>query len=684
MLASCTGGSTEAPKAAGGPAGDARSLEQDAIARGLDPAEARAALETFTAPGRFDEFTMFTSGGHSGSIYLIGIPSMRLLKEIPVYAPNSWQGWAQGSEEGARILKEGTFAPDLPTVTWGDLHHPQLSLTKGDYDGEWCFATDKACGRVAVVDLRDFKTKQIVKTPNTVTDHNGYCTENTEYFVTSTFQPSPGGPGGYAPIEELKDRYRGAMTFHKFDRKEGRIHLEQSFQIELPPYWQDLNVGGKEDTDSDGMAFTNSLDTELAYGGNMEGKPPMEIGASMNEMDFLHVILWKKAEALVKSGSPKVVVRNGIRVIPLEVARDEGLLYFVPESKSPHGCDVTPGGEYIITSGKLDPHVTAYSAAKIARAIAEKSIEKTDPYGIPILKYDACREAYVEVGLGPLHTCFDDKGCAYTSLFLDSAIAKFTLGPPYNPPDKAWKVVDKIDTNYNIGHLQTPGSNTRSPRGRYVVALNKWVVDRHPSMGPLHPQNLQLIDTSGEKMRLLCETPIIGEPHNANIIETEKIASWRTYPSGTDVATMKQPDPRATKQGEERVEKTADGVHAHIVVIRSHYKPDIIRCKQGDHVIMDLTNVETAEDATHGFGLVGYNATASIDPGATQRIEFVATKSGSFPWYCTEFCSALHMEMTGWLLVEPKEAAQAPAPATDPKVADAPGAGAGPSTEIVK
>ncbi len=627
------------------------TLERTALDHGLTPEEARAALEVYTPPGKYDEFTMFASGGHSGSVYVIGIPSLRMIKEIPVYAPNSWQGWGYGAEESRKVLEEGTYGPGLPLTTWGDLHHPQLSLTEGDYDGEWLFATDKAAGRVAVVDLRDFKTKQIVKTPNVLTDHNGFLTKNSEYMVTSTFQPSPGGPGVYAPIEQYKEKYRGAITFHAFDRKAGRIRLDRSFQIELPPYWQDLSIGGKGDNDD--ICFTNSLNTEMAIGGDAEGKPPMEIGASMNEMDFLHVVFWKKAEELANSGSPKVVVRNGIRVIPLEVARDEGLLYFVPESKSPHGCDVTPGGEYVIVSGKLDPHVTAFSIAKIRAAVDAKNFEGKDVYGIPILKYDACKEAYVEVGLGPLHTVFDDKGNGYTSLFLDSAVAKFTLGPPYNTPDKAWKLVDKIDIHYNIGHLQTPGTNTLHPLGRYLVALNKWTVDRHPGVGPLHPQNLQLIDISGPKMRLLLETPIIGEPHNAQIIETSKVAGWRAYPPGTDPATM-APSPDATKQGEERIERTADGIHAHICVIRSHYKPDIIRAREGDRVVLDITNVESAEDATHGFGLSGYDLTASIDPGATERVEFTAGKPGVYPFYCTEFCSALHMEMGGWFLVEPR------------------------------
>ncbi|MCC6995691.1 MAG: Sec-dependent nitrous-oxide reductase [Deltaproteobacteria bacterium] len=632
--------------------GEGASLEAIAQAHNLDPAEARAALEVYTPPGRYDEFTMFSSGGHSGSVYVVGIPSLRLLKEIPVFSPNTWQGWGQGADEGDKILREGSFSPNLPTQTWGDLHHPQLSLTKGDYDGQFLFASDKPTGRVAVIDLRDFHTKQIVKTPNTISDHALFVMENTEYVVTATFQPSPGGPGVYAPLETYKDRYRGAITFHKFDRAAGRIVLAQSFQIELPPYFQDLAIGGKGP--SKDYIFTNSLNTELSTGGNLEGRPPFEIGASRNEMDYMHVINWRRAEALVLSGSPKLVEKGGIKVIPLEVARDEGLLHFVPESKSPHGCDVAPGGEYILTSGKLDPHVTAYSFAKIKKAIDEKNYEKLDPYGIPILNYDAVKEAYIEVGLGPLHTVFDDKGNGYTSLFLDSAVAKFTLGPPYHSAAEGWKLVDKIDINYNIGHLQTPGSNTVRPRGRYLVALNKWVVDRHPAMGPLHPQNTQLIDLSGDKMRLVNEAPSIGEPHNATIIETDRIAAWVTYPALTDPATMQTPAANATKQGDERIEKTADGVHVHMVVIRSQYKPDTIRVKQGDRVVIDITNAESARDATHGFGLHGYNVTASIDPGATQRIEFIASQPGAYPFYCTEFCSALHMEMAGWFMVEPR------------------------------
>jgi nitrous-oxide reductase len=620
--------------------------------RNLTPDEAEAALKTFVPPGKYDDFVMFTSGGHRGSVLLYGIPSMRLLKEIPVYAPDSWQGWGQGDADAAEILKKGSYGDGLPVQTWGDLHHPQLSLTNGKYDGEWLIGTDKSAGRVAIISLRDFKTKSIFKIPNADSDHHGVFTDSSEYIIVSSFFPMPfNEKNSYAPIEDYKSKYRGSVSFLKFDHKAGQIVPGESFQIELPPYFQDLSIAGRGP--SDGYFFINSMNVEMATGGDMEGKPPMEIAASQREMDYLHVIDWKKAVEVAKDATKTKLV-NGIKVIGLPTLIAEKLMYFVPESKSPHGVDLAPGGEYVVVSGKLDPHVSVYSVDKIKKAISEQNFEGKDDFGVPILKYDACIEAHIETGLGPLHSVFDNQGNGYTSHFLDSTVVKWTLGPPYNPPDKAWKVVDKVSVHYNIGHLQAPGSNTKKPWGKYVVALNKWSVDRFPALGPLHPQNLQLIDISGPKMKLLSDTPTIGEPHNSMMIPTEMLQAWTTYPDiGWDPAKMKHSE-YATEQGKESVERKGNTVIVKGTVVRSHYTPDIVRVKEGDHVIFAWTNVESARDSTHGFGLHGYNINLSIDPGATQRAEFVATKAGVYPYYCTEFCSALHMEFTGWLLVQPK------------------------------
>jgi nitrous-oxide reductase len=628
------------------------SLEKIMMERNLSPDEAAAALKVFVPPGKMDDFVMVTSGGHQGNVFLYGIPSMRLLKTIPVYSSDVWQGWGQGDEASDQIMRKGSFGGGLPKLTWGDLHHPQISLTNGKYDGEWIAVSDKSAGRVGIISMRDMRTKLIFKTPNTVSDHHALWSDNSDWLVQTSFFPIPyGEPKGYAPIEKYKDKYRGAASFLKFDRKAGKIILAESFQMELPPYFQDMSILGRGP--SDGYLFVNSLDTEMATGGTMEKKPPMEVGASQREMDYLHVINWKQAIDVVKDPKKSKMV-NGIRVIPLTTAVAENLIHFVPESKSPHGVDLVPGGEYIVASGKLDPHVSVYGAEKIKSAIAAKNYEGKDSFGVPILKYNACLEAHVQLGLGPLHSVFDNQGNGYTSLFLDSAVAKWTLGPPYNTPDKAWKLVDKVSIHYNIGHLQAPGTNTKKPYGKYVVALNKWSVDRFPALGPLHPQNLQLIDITGPKMVLLSDTPTIGEPHNSQIMPIELMQAWTTYPEvGWDAAKMAKSS-SATLQGKESIRRQGNIVTVNGTVMRSHYTPDIVRVKEGDKVVFNWTNVETARDATHGFGLHGYNVNLSLDPGATERTEIVATKAGVYPYYCTEFCSALHMEMTGWLLVEPK------------------------------
>jgi nitrous-oxide reductase len=635
------------------PTGGGNPLDEIILQRGLTPDEAEAALKIFVPPGKYDDFVMVTSGGHRGTVMLYGIPSMRLLKEVPVYAPDSWQGWAQGGIESGEVVKKGSYGEGLPTQTWGDIHHPQISLTNGKYDGEWMIGTDKSAGRVAIISMRDFKTKSIFKIPHMTSDHHGLFTDNSEYIIVSSFFPTPfNEPKGYAPIEQYKEKYKGMVSFLKFDRKIGRIVPAESFQIELPPYFQDLSIAGRGP--SEGLFFINSMNTEMATGGSLEGKPPMEIGASQREMDYLHVIDWKKAEQVAKDATKAKAV-DGITMIPLATVVAENILHFVPESKSPHGVDLVPGGEYVIVSGKLDPHVSVYSAEKIKKAIADQNFEGKDEFGVPILKYDACLEAHIPTGLGPLHSVFDDKGNGYTSHFLDSTVVKWTIGPPYNPPEKAWQVVDKVSVHYNIGHLQAPGSNTRKPWGKYVVALNKWSVDRFPPLGPLHPQNLQLIDVSGDKMRLLSDTPTIGEPHNSMIIPTEMLQAWPVYPEiGFDPVAMKHSD-FATMQGQEKITREGNTVTVNGTLQRSHYTPDIVRVKQGDKVVFNWTNIESAQDATHGFGLHGYNVNLSIDPGATERAEVVASRAGVYPYYCTEFCSALHMEFTGWLLVEPKK-----------------------------
>jgi len=570
---------------------------------------------------------------------VIGVPSMRLLKLIGVFTPEPWQGYAYGDDSN-KIIAAG--AQSGHQITWADVHHPNLSETKGDYDGQYLFVNDKANARVAVVDLTDFSTKQIVANPLVASDHGGaFVTPNTDYVIETSQYPAPLGRE-YAPLSEYKNKYRGLAMFWKFDRQKGRIDPTQSWAIELPPYSQDLADAGK--LGSDGFAFINSFNTEMATGGTLDGKPAIESGASQNDMDYLHVIDWKKAEQLVVQG--KTTTIKGVRVIGLQTAADEHVLTLIGEPKSPHGCDVTPDGTGIVVGGKLDTHTTVYEFSKIKQMIADKKFEGKDAFGIPILPFKDSIRGQVEIGLGPLHTVFDDKGNAYTSVFIESKVAKWSL--------KDMKMLEKLSVHYNIGHILAAEGDTVSPDGKYVVAMNKMSIDRFTQVGPLYPQNFQLIDITGEKMRMLYDMPIgIGEPHYSQMIKADKLKPIKMYPVGTNPVTG-QRDPYAVEGGKERIERHGDVVDVYMSVVRSHFTPDQVEVNEGDTVNFHLTSLEQAEDQTHGFTVDMYNVNVSIEPGKHENITIKADQPGVYPFYCTEFCSALHLEMTGYMLVKPK------------------------------
>ena len=622
-----------------GPGGDVSAI---ARSRGLTDADVVAAVSTFQPTGQMDDYILFASGGHSGQVAVIGVPSMRLLKIIAAFTPESWQGYATGSDEHEHLMESAQMAGH--EITWGDSHHPALSETAGDYDGQFMFINDKANPRIAVIDLRDFETKQIVVNENMGTNHGGaFVTPNTEYVIEAAQYAIPLWTD-YADLDRYEEEYRGLVTMWKFDREAGRIDEDASFSLELPPYWQDLSDAGKGP--SEGWLFLNTFNSEMATGGVESGNPPFEAGVSQNDMDYMFIINWEEAERVAaESGTTRV--RNGRRIIPIQTAVDRGLMYMVPEPKSPHGADVTPDGTRIIVSGKLDPNVTVYSFDLIQQAIAAGNFQDTDQYGIPIIAFDDVVTGQLEVGLGPLHTQFDGRGCAYTSIFLETQVTKWCLEP--------LEVVDKIDVHYNVGHLAAAEGDTRSPDGNYLVAMNKWSIDRFNDVGPLLPQNFQLIDISGDEMQLLYDMPIgFGEPHYAQMISADKLQPFEVYPEiGYDPTTMSTAEV-IVNAGDERIERRGSEVHVYMSVIRSHFTPEHIRVRQGDSVIIHLTSVEQAKDATHGFAIAKYNINVSLEPGESATVSFRADTPGVYPYYCTEFCSALHLEMVGYLLIEPR------------------------------
>jgi nitrous-oxide reductase len=589
-----------------------------------------AADRVYVKPGEHDDYYAFLSGGHSGQVYVYGMPSCRHITTIPVFTPEPASGY--GVDEESKAMLKG--------FTWGDAHHPGLSETDGDYDGRWLFINDMPNARIARIDLKEFKTKEIFgPIPNVSAAHAcPFPTPNTEYvFAASRFSiPIP-----YPTASKVSDygkNFHGIVAGVKVDPKSG--HMSLGFEILMPPFDWDLADAGKGP--SDGWEFFTCYNSEEAY-------DSLEIKASQNEMDYVAAVNWREAQKAVDAGKARTI--GGAPVLdPKDV---KGIVYLFPVPKSPHGVDVDPSGEYVCASGKLQAEVSVYGTKKILAAIeAQKFDGEKD--GIPILKYEDVIEAKVPVGLGPLHTQFDGKGYAYTSLFLDSQIAKWKIGPP-------WSVEDKIDVYYSIGHLMASEGDTRHPTGDYVVALDKLSKDRYLSVGPTHPEAAQLIDIRGPKMELLYDFPTYLEPHYAQMIKADRIKTFTVYP-------LEENDDRyAIKRAEDaRIERKGKRVDVFVVAVRSHFTPDVVNVAAGDTVYFHVTNVEQDDDIAHGFGIDFSSKNMQIEPGETKTLRWVAERAGVTPFYCSNFCSALHQEMQGYISAGPAgtsvAAVQRPAP----------------------
>ncbi|HEX6187395.1 MAG TPA: Sec-dependent nitrous-oxide reductase [Pyrinomonadaceae bacterium] len=579
---------------------------------------AEAAIASYVAPGDLDEYYLFYSGGHSGNVYVAGVPSMRHISTIPVFAPYPATGYGFDKESKEMLGK----------YTWGDVHHPALSETKGDYDGRWLFVNDNANNRMARIDLRDFKTKQIFgPVPNISGYHGGsFVTPNTEYVLAASRFSIPLPKGTVKPMESYATEFKGIVAGLAIDPTTG--NMSNGWQILMPPFNFDLGDAGKGA--SDGWAFWTSYNTERAIG-------KLEVTSTQRDRDYIAAVNWKEAEKAANEGRGVQMI-DGVKVLDPRVAT--GVVYLIPCSKSPHGVDVSPDGKWIIGSGKLQSITTAFSMEKILAAIQNKDFSGEED-GIPVLKYESVREAEVNVGLGPLHTQFDDQGYAYTSLFVESAVAKWKLG--------SWEMADKIPIAYNIGHLATAEGDTVNPDGKYLIALNKLSHGRHMNVGPSQPESSQLINISGEKMKLLYDAFTEPEPHYAQLIKADKLKPIEVYPKEENKnpnAIWDMKDASVTRNGTD--------VTVKLMAVRSSFEPNKIEVNQGDKVTIYVTNIEQTTDELHGLGLLEYNINVVVDPGETKVIEFIADKPGVFSYYCTNFCSALHQEMQGYLLVKPK------------------------------
>ncbi|MDZ4746963.1 MAG: Sec-dependent nitrous-oxide reductase [Saprospiraceae bacterium] len=605
-----------------------------------------AAEKAYVAPGQYDEFYNFVSGGFSGQLSVYGLPSGRLLRVIPVFSVDPEKSWGYSEETKPMLNTSHGFIP------WDDLHHTEMSQTNGEVDGRWVFGNANNTPRVARIDLKTFRTAEIIELPNSAGNHSSpFITENTEYVIAGTrFSVPADNSNGDVPINTYKENFKGHISFIRVDKETGGMEI--AFQIQCPGVNFDLSHAGKGP--SHGWFFFSCYNTEQA-------NTLLEVNASQKDKDFIMAVNWKKAEEYIKAGKGKTVpakyahnvwdekTHTGKSEIMKEVTildskEFQDLCYMIPCPKSPHGCDVDPTGEYIVGSGKLAALIPVFSFTKLQSAIANKEFDGVYE-GINVIKYESA--LYGEVpkpGLGPLHTEFDGNGNAYTSFFVSSEVVKWNI--------KDLKVLDRVPTYYSVGHLCVPGGDSKKPFGKYMIAYNKITKDRYLPTGPELAQSAQLFDISGDKMQLILDFPTIGEPHYAQAAPAGLIT-----PNQVKIFKIEENFHPYVAKGEKESKVVREGnkVHVYMTSIRSHFSPDNIEgVKIGDEVYFHVTNLEQDWDVPHGFAVKGAaNAELLIMPGETSTLKWVPDRVGMFPMYCTDFCSALHQEMQGYVRVSP-------------------------------
>jgi len=589
---------------AGAAAGAGMMLSSDILkspAKGLRMTKAEASdgmgeLVNEVKPGEYDAYYGFWSGGHSGEVRVLGVPSMRELMRIPVFNMECGKGWGI-TNESKKMLNGKTV---------GDTHHVHGSYVDGTYDGKWLFVNDKINNRVARIRIDYMEVDSIVEVPNIQGMHGLFPQRfpKTEWLVVnSEFQvPFPNNPA--APTKE----YRGAHTIIDAERMTVLCQVMIDSNLDLAA------------TDYQGRySFGTSYNTEQG----------VTIGEMLaNDYDYLHVFHWGKIREQLKKGNYKMI--NGVKVIDGREGKSDIVLR-IPVPKNPHGVNMSPDGKYAVCSGKVSPTCTVVDVSKIESAYEGK------------IKAADCVVAQPEIGLGPLHTCFDGRGNAYTSVFIDSTNVKWNIERAIKGDKKP--IVDVLDVQYQVGHITASMSETKEADGKWLVSLNKMSKDRFINVGPLKPENEQLVDISGEKMRIVHDSPCYIEPHDVIIVRRDIIE-----PKVKDRYNMFEYSPIAVTKNS--VERKGKDVTVRLTANAPVFGLSEVRVKKGDRVTVIVTNNDEIADLAHGFALENHNISFVVSPFQTRSVTFTAEKPGVYWAYCTNFCHALHLEMRMRFIIE--------------------------------
>lgn len=576
-----------------------------------------------------DEFYVFASGGQQGGIYVYGIPSMKLLAEIPVFIPDEAWGWRLEDPE-IRAMLTNPWTGETPTT--GDTHHPALSKTNGVYDGRWLFINDKMHPRVAKIDLSIFRTTQVLWVPNIVGGIHGFHVgPNTELLVANFELEQHPDIIEYlnVPVDFVKGPYVGGFAGIKVE-PDGT--MRNYFQVWGPWHHDMARVGwGK----SEGWIINTAYNTERAVS-----------TVPMFEREHDYVFFWKieSIERAIREG--KYITTDQAPDVPVIAWRDVEV-YMAKVPLNPHGIDVSPTGKYILIGGKATTIVTAIDFEKVLKAIEERRFVGEE-FGVPILDPDYVNAANMDIGLGPTHIEFDNKGFAYIGFFVDSDIKKVPLGEPYTELHgmEPWEVVDVIPVHYSVGHLLVPGSDTLKPYGKYLISMNKLAKDSFLPHGPLRSENHELYNIEEIPAKLIDQMPIPPETHYSQAIPVDLIEERAVH-----VYSL----PAKIEEPRVEYDYARKEVRVYMTAVRSWFTPDWFTVPQGWTVRITLVNVEEAIDLTHGFAMEGYDVALAIDPGQVRNIEFVADKAGLYWYYCIWFCSELHLEMRGRMIVVPED-----------------------------